>query len=210
MALVMSWMPAASTSFTCATDTAPPACDASNAGKGLASLGLSSRGLRASSCAVASCAAGGSFSNRAAGEPASTCKSSASASATSLRRARSVASLTASTDKASGRAYAAAIWASWASSASGSVTTNALAISLAARAAQRRRSTPCSGERIMGDPIGLRMQRCRLSGSPQTRATPTPRSSKPRPSTCSDADSSPPSTCPEATRLRTWRASSGK
>ena len=92
----------------------------------------------------------------------------------------------------------------------GSVTTNALAISLAARAAQRRRSTPCSGERIMGDPIGLRMQRCRLSGSPQTRATPTPRSSKPSPSTCSDADSSPPSTCPEATRVRTWRASSGK
>ena len=44
--------------FTCATDTAPPACDASKAGKGDGFRWAEFQGLRASSCAVASCAAG--------------------------------------------------------------------------------------------------------------------------------------------------------
>src|SRR3990167_8603002 len=86
MALVMSWMPAASTSLTCATDTAPLACDSNTAGKGWVSLARSSCEPRASSCAGPAPAAGGSCSSRAAGVPGATRTSRASASAPSVGR----------------------------------------------------------------------------------------------------------------------------
>eukprot|EP01041_Mallomonas_annulata_P027673 gene27672-49339_t len=57
----MSWMPAASTSLTCATDTPPPAWDSSTAGRGAVSVTRNSSAPRASSGAAGVPAAGGSW-----------------------------------------------------------------------------------------------------------------------------------------------------